>query len=82
MFAVNVEATVAMTHLVLPDMIKRKRGGIIMLSSYTGTYPCPMMAVYSATKAFIDTFATALYQEVKHFFRFFPNFLTGSRTWN
>jgi len=65
MLSVNVESTVAMTRLVLPEMIRQKRGGIVMLSSYTGSYPCPNMSVYAGTKAFIDTFATALSEEVR-----------------
>lgn len=40
-----------------------KNGLVINLSSFSGDFPVPMMAVYSATKAFIDNWTVAMSQE-------------------
>ncbi|KAF9650124.1 NAD(P)-binding protein [Thelephora ganbajun] len=63
--AINVDATVRITRMVLPGMIKRKNGLILNMGSFSGIVPSPMLATYSGTKAFIDTFSTALAEEVK-----------------
>ncbi|XP_076471904.1 very-long-chain 3-oxoacyl-CoA reductase-like isoform X2 [Babylonia areolata] len=47
---VNVLSCVMMTSIVLPEMVQRKRGAIINLSSVFGLRPSPFMTVYSATK--------------------------------
>ena len=39
MLAINVNATTQMTRLVVPDMIKRRRGAIINISSAAGRVP-------------------------------------------
>jgi 17beta-estradiol 17-dehydrogenase / very-long-chain 3-oxoacyl-CoA reductase len=43
----------------------RKNGLILNIGSFSGIVPSPMLATYSGTKAFIDTFSTALAEEVK-----------------
>jgi len=60
---VNIKALHSMIRLVLPEMLKNKSGGIINLSSFTGRVPSPMLATYSATKAYIDAFSVALSSE-------------------
>ncbi|XP_076472174.1 very-long-chain 3-oxoacyl-CoA reductase-like [Babylonia areolata] len=60
---VNVLSCVMMTGIVLPDMLKRKRGVIINISSGSGLRPMPFFSIYSATKAFICFFSEALNQE-------------------
>jgi len=62
---VNIKVLTTLTRLVLPEMIKNKRGVIINLSSFAGRIPSPMLAVYSGTKAFVDYFSNALSAEVK-----------------
>ncbi|XP_076471863.1 hydroxysteroid dehydrogenase-like protein 1 [Babylonia areolata] len=52
-----------MTSIVLPEMVQRKRGAIINLSSVFGLRPSPFMTVYSATKAFLRYFSEALNME-------------------
>ncbi|KAL4071515.1 hypothetical protein V8B97DRAFT_1960475 [Scleroderma yunnanense] len=63
--SINVDATVRVTHAVLPGMIERKRGLILNLGSFAGQIPSPMLATYSGTKAFVSTFTSALAEEVK-----------------
>lgn len=62
---VNVTTTTRMTRIVLAQMVERKAGAIINLSSMAGRAPNPMLAVYSGTKAYIDYFTKAIAQEYK-----------------
>jgi short-subunit dehydrogenase len=58
---------VELTHRLLPAMIERRRGGIIMISSLAGFTPVPFAAIYAASKAFLTTFSLALEAEVARF---------------
>ncbi|HEY4953044.1 MAG TPA: SDR family oxidoreductase [Verrucomicrobiae bacterium] len=64
MIQVNVTALTELTGLFLPEMIRRKRGGILNVSSVAGFLPGPGMAVYYATKAFVLSFSEALAEEL------------------
>lgn len=57
---INMMAVMMLTYVVLPQMIKRKRGLVINMSSISAFYPLPLMAVYSASKVFVDWFSMAL----------------------
>lgn len=59
----NVLAVVNLTHLFLPEMLKRKSGVVINVASTAGFQPLPNMAVYGATKAFVLSFTQALWEE-------------------
>lgn len=59
----NVVAVTKMTKMVLPGMVERKRGAVVNISSASGSFPCPLLAVYSASKAFMDFFSLSLSQE-------------------
>ncbi|WP_407944316.1 SDR family NAD(P)-dependent oxidoreductase [Paenibacillus durus] len=59
----NVTAVVDMTHLFLPDMLRKSSGAVINVASTAGFQPLPYMAVYGATKAFVLSFTQALYWE-------------------
>ncbi|KAG1824931.1 uncharacterized protein BJ212DRAFT_1323349 [Suillus subaureus] len=63
--AINVNATIRVTHAVLPGMIQRKRGLVLNLGSFAGLVPSPMLATYSGTKAFLETFTSAIAEEVR-----------------
>jgi hypothetical protein len=65
MLAVNVEAAVHLTSLLLPDMLERKQGHIINISSIAGGMPNQGIAVYAASKAFLDAFTTSLHRELR-----------------
>jgi 17beta-estradiol 17-dehydrogenase / very-long-chain 3-oxoacyl-CoA reductase len=62
---INIFGTTHMTYVVLPGMLERKRGAIVNISSASGFVSEPMYAVYSATKAFVNTFSQALHYEYK-----------------
>jgi short-subunit dehydrogenase len=62
---VNIAALVALTGLFLPAMIKQKRGGILNVGSVAGFLPGPNMAVYYASKAFVQSFSEALCEELR-----------------
>lgn len=64
MIRVHVLALTRLTRAVLPGMMDRGRGDIINVSSdgVFVTYPAPVMAVYAATKSYINTFTRALYR--------------------
>jgi uncharacterized protein len=63
MIDLNVRALVELTYACLPFM---KRGSVIyQVASISAFLPGPKTAVYSASKAFVLSFANALYQEQK-----------------
>lgn len=65
MVQVNISALVALTGLFLPAMVERHRGGILNVGSVAGFFPGPCMAVYFATKAFVQSFSEGLYEELR-----------------
>ncbi|MBB3603022.1 hypothetical protein FHT40_002683 [Mycolicibacterium sp. BK556] len=50
---------------VLPGMLARKAGGILISGSAAGNSPIPNNATYAASKAFANTFSESLRGEVK-----------------
>ncbi|MBK6526565.1 MAG: SDR family oxidoreductase [Crocinitomicaceae bacterium] len=64
MIDLNVKSLTHLTHLFLPEMIKRKSGKIMNVASTAAFLPCPMMAVYAATKHFVLAFSEAIANEV------------------
>lgn len=48
---VNMVAVAMMTRIVLPQLVQRKRGLVVNLSSIAGYQPLSLMGVYSASKA-------------------------------
>ncbi|XP_057374669.1 very-long-chain 3-oxoacyl-CoA reductase-B-like [Daphnia carinata] len=61
----NILSMVRMSRLVLPQMIKRKKGVIVNIGSISGAFATPFATVYGATKAFVDKFSCDLSSEVK-----------------
>eukprot|EP01114_Cavostelium_apophysatum_P009453 TRINITY_DN22600_c0_g1_i1.p1 TRINITY_DN22600_c0_g1~~TRINITY_DN22600_c0_g1_i1.p1 ORF type:complete len:322 (-),score=87.41 TRINITY_DN22600_c0_g1_i1:66-1031(-) len=61
----NIYSVTEMTYLVLPGMVKRKRGAIINVSSASSLVSEPLYAVYTGTKAFVNNFSVALHYEYK-----------------
>ena len=64
MFGVNVRGTFLMTKAFLPDMISRKKGKIINVSSMWGQTGASCEVHYSASKAAVIGFTKALAKEV------------------
>jgi uncharacterized protein len=61
---VNVEAVVQLTLDFLRTMRQRNAGHIINVGSISGSLPSQGIAIYGATKSFLDNFTTALYREL------------------
>jgi len=67
MLRVNCEGVLSLTHYYSQKFKQQKRGGIIFLSSLVAFQGVPYSANYSATKAYIQSFAEALAIELKPF---------------
>ncbi len=65
MIALNCNHTVHLAKRVVPQMIARKSGRILITGSEVSTSPNPYQAVYAATKAFVMSFGEALRYELE-----------------
>lgn len=65
MVEVNIAAVVQLTLLFLKKMRQNNKGHIINIGSVSGELPSQGIAVYGATKSFLNNFTTALYRELK-----------------
>lgn len=63
--AVNIVALTALTKLLLPGMLARGRGRILLLASTAAFQPGPLMAVYFASKVYVLHFGIALAVELE-----------------
>jgi hypothetical protein len=61
---VNIAAAVHFTLLFLQKMRSIGSGHIINIGSISGSLPSQGIAVYGASKSFLDNFTTALYREL------------------
>jgi uncharacterized protein len=62
---VNIAALVQLTLLFLPVMEAQHSGHIINLSSIASATPQQGIAIYAASKAFVSSFTTSVYRELK-----------------
>ena len=60
----NTLVLMELTHAALPGMVERGAGAVMNIASIAGFQPVPYMAVYSATKAFVQTFSEAVHEEL------------------
>lgn len=67
--SINAVALTQMVHVVLPGMKERGRGCVVNISSgVSAALPaCPLLAVYAASKAYVDALTAALAAEYSHF---------------
>ncbi|HME68507.1 MAG TPA: SDR family oxidoreductase [Myxococcota bacterium] len=65
MVALNCSAPVVVTNLLLPRMLERGSGAILITGSVAGRQPLPLHAVYAASKAFDLLFGEALWSELR-----------------
>jgi short-subunit dehydrogenase len=65
MIQVNCAAPVALTGQLLPRLLERGRGAVIVVGSVAGRQPLPLHGVYAATKAFDLLFGEALAVELR-----------------
>jgi uncharacterized protein len=61
----NVASTVHLAKLLLPGMVERGAGRLLLTSSIAATMPGPYYATYAASKAFVHSFAEALRDELR-----------------
>ena len=61
----NVTGTIYLIHRIGNDMRARNEGRILITGSIAGFIPGAFQAVYNGTKAFLDSFAFALRNEMK-----------------
>jgi short-subunit dehydrogenase len=76
---VNLIAPMSLTHLVLPEMLKRKAGHIVNIASIAAKSGAPYAATYSGTKAGLSEWTRALRLELAntgvHFSTIFPGYV-------
>ncbi|MEM7398325.1 MAG: SDR family NAD(P)-dependent oxidoreductase [Pseudomonadota bacterium] len=64
MIAVNCDAIAALAHVFARRLVERGRGGIVLMSSLVAFQGVPRAANYSATKAYVQSFAEGLAVEL------------------
>ena len=62
----NVTGTIYLIHKIGNDMRRRGAGRILITGSIAGFIPGSFQAVYNGTKAFLDSFAAAIRNELKY----------------
>jgi short-subunit dehydrogenase len=62
---VNISALTQLTYLLLPALREGGRGAVLNVGSIAGLIPVPYMAVYGATKAYVNSFSEALRIELR-----------------
>lgn len=65
MLELDILALVELTKLFVRDMVARKRGHVLQVSSIGAYQPSPFYASYSAAKAFVLSFGQALAHELR-----------------
>ena len=60
---VNIVSLNVMTRIILPQMIERKKGAIINISSLSAAFPTPLLTVYAGSKSYVDLFSQGLSRE-------------------
>ncbi|CAG2111835.1 unnamed protein product [Medioppia subpectinata] len=59
----NIIAMTRIIEMVLPKMEAKRRGVIINVSSYSASYPMPLLSLYASSKIFVDFLSRALQVE-------------------
>ena len=65
MLEVNIRALTRLTHALLPGILRSGRGAILNVSSIAAYLPMPGLAVYAASKAYVNSFTEALRAELR-----------------
>lgn len=63
----NITGTLYLLQTVLKDMTTRNDGKVLITGSIAGFIPGSFQAVYNGTKAFVDSFADAIRNELKEY---------------
>lgn len=65
MAELSCAAPAVLTRLLVPPMLARGRGAVVIVGSVAGMLPMPLHALYSASKAFDNVLGEALYEELR-----------------
>jgi uncharacterized protein len=79
---VNLRAPVHLTRTLVPEMLERGAGHIVLISSLVGKVASPLSSVYSATKFGLRGFGFSLHEELRGtgvgVTTVFPGFVSGA----
>lgn len=62
---VNCRGPLALCHALIPGMVQRGRGGIVLMSSMSSLQGSALIASYAASKAFNNVLAESLWEELR-----------------
>lgn len=65
LISLNIDSTTYVTRIVLPQMLEKRRGAIINISSFAGVSTSPLLSQYGAAKSYVAMFSRALHYELK-----------------
>src|SRR3954468_24427917 len=65
LISLNITSAVRLSKLLLPGMIERGEGKVLITASIASTMPGPYYATYAASKAFVLSFAEAVRNELR-----------------
>ena len=62
---ININSTLRLCHALLPAMIARGRGKLLLVSSLSATTPTPFETIYGPSKSFMTSFGHGLREELR-----------------
>ncbi|KAG7379525.1 hypothetical protein PHYPSEUDO_008502 [Phytophthora pseudosyringae] len=65
LLTLDMHAMVKLTRAIVPQMVERKLGRVLNISSIAGAFAVPTAALYGSSKAFVTTFSQALSYELR-----------------
>ncbi|POM60391.1 3-ketoacyl-CoA reductase [Phytophthora palmivora] len=65
LMTLDMHAMVKLTRAIVPQMVERKIGRVLNISSIAGTFAVPTAALYGSSKAFVTNFSQALSYELR-----------------
>lgn len=65
LLGLNIGSVVHLAKLIMPDMVKRNEGKVLITSSIAALMPGPLYATYAASKSFLLSFAEAIHNELR-----------------
>lgn len=63
--ALNVTALTRLSHAAMAAMVPQGRGYLLNVSSMVSFQPAPLLAVYTATKAYVTSLSESLHEEAR-----------------
>jgi short-subunit dehydrogenase len=62
---VNITSVLRITHMILPQMVERRKGLIVNVGSFAGMFPTPLLQTYAGSKSFLKHWSESLAAELK-----------------